>query len=156
MRAACPWCVVLVLAAGAWAQEPALPSPRPVPDKTDAEPAATPGETKSNRAAEPTDASPPPILFPLDPFPPPAPPVLDPRTGAWEQAHLGYAVPCGPITGPAEKAAAPRADAQPGASEPAPMEPPRQQSRAPKERTLLISFNPRARRWEVVEPPPQR
>jgi hypothetical protein len=32
-----------------------------------------------------------PVLFPADPFPPPAPPVLDPRTLAWQQVHTPYA-----------------------------------------------------------------
>jgi hypothetical protein len=33
------------------------------------------------------ELAPTPVLFPASPFPPPAPLVLDPRTGAWQQAR---------------------------------------------------------------------
>jgi hypothetical protein len=48
---------------------------------------------KNGKEEKKADAAPSPMptLWPTNPFPPPAPPVLDPRTGAWEQVYG----PCG-------------------------------------------------------------
>src|SRR4051812_100809 len=91
MRPALIWCVVVGLAAAAWAQAPDLPPPQPVPEG-DEKSGQTP--KKDSKAEKSKDiVTLPPVLFPGDPFPPPAPPVKDPRTKAWEQAHMGYVVP---------------------------------------------------------------
>ena len=79
MTRAMAWLVILVLGPAALAAPPLLPSPRVLP------------EQKATAEADKAGQEPPrPVLFPANPFPPPAPPVLDPRTGAWQQVRSAF------------------------------------------------------------------
>lgn len=88
-------------------------------------------EAKPPVAKQPEPAAPPPNLYPALAFPPPAPPVLDPRTGAWEQVqarpvkrHWVVALPAGTALEPgAELPTAAETGGPPGARTSAPEQP---------------------------------
>ena len=91
MRRTSGWRAALTLAlvvAGTASEE--LPPPNKVPT-----PPAPAAEKGGREQPAPEEV---PIRYPLNPFPPPAPPVVDPRTGAWQQVWGGASegVPLGP------------------------------------------------------------
>jgi hypothetical protein len=115
MRGRVTWLFVLALGAGPWAWgQQELPRPKPLPDQKKPAPidpadkdAPDKGKDKDKdkdvpdkgkddqppngkAPAEPDTPTVPPIYYSLDPFPPSSPPVMDPRTGGWEQVQGGH------------------------------------------------------------------
>jgi hypothetical protein len=80
MRPTPAWLALLGLILGA---VPAGAQDLPRPRKKPTPPTASPAK---GRRGEPGQAMEP-VRFPVVPFRPPAPPVLDPRTGAWQQVR---------------------------------------------------------------------
>jgi hypothetical protein len=68
-----------------------LPPPRTLPPASSSLHAELRAPARSAGSAKAPSSAP--VLFPQIPFPPPAPPVVDPRSGAWEQ-HRSLGV-CG-------------------------------------------------------------
>ncbi len=94
------WLFVLMLLAEAPGRAQGLPPPHILPfDK-----APSPKTENAKEEAKAPDREepkrPPPVLYPSPPFPPPAPPVLDPRTGAWEQVRASFELPVADLAGP--------------------------------------------------------
>jgi hypothetical protein len=159
MKTVAAWLLVLGLAAPAWARG------GQAPDKKDA-PAADKAEEKGEKSPEQDAAPRPRAVYPPDPFPPPAPPVMDPRTHAWEQLWWGdYAPrPCGPAfvltpaspPGPVLPAPAPApVPGVPAPGAPEPLPPPRGAASS-YGRTLSLSWDRQARAWRLVDVTPQR
>jgi hypothetical protein len=55
-------------------------------------PTPPPGSEKTGSGKQNSRSTSPRALYPVNPFPPPDPPVVDPRTGAWQQVHGGPGV----------------------------------------------------------------
>jgi len=132
-----------------------LPAPRALPDDKKSPTKADASGTKAKMGDEKSTKRPTPILFPSPPFPPPAPPVVDPRTGAWEQINADFNVV-------AEVGIPPESPRPVAVASPAPTRTTlgywlRQfKNRCTGERTIELSKPGETSEWHIAETPPGR
>src|SRR5262245_19867578 len=178
MKTIAAWLLVLGLAgrASARAWQPGDKKDAPPPAKADKKDTPPPdraekkdappvdkAEEKDEKSSSQDGPPRPRAAYPHEPFPPPAPPVMDPRTHAWEQVRSGDYAPlrCGPEVivppAPAPGPVLPSPTLVPGAGAPGvPEQLPPPQGMSSYGRTLNLSWDRQTRAWRLVDVTPQR
>jgi hypothetical protein len=154
------WLMILAVGVGSLcrAGQPApAPLSRPLTDEKA-------GKGTGTKKGEETHASnPTPVLFPTEPFPPPAPPVIDPRTCAWQQVWSPHGEemaihPHHPEPVPVSAPPSAPISAAPAASPPTGLRAwlQRVSWQPEREKTLEMSRNQQTGEWNIVEVSPHR